>query len=139
MFLLGFKGVLPLGCASTGGGDVAGVKTDLQAAAGGDMSALKTVADLRADVEASLAKVEANVGRLDASVAHLHTGDIGGGGDSVTSWIYALIAGAAVLYPLVWRPARLAVEDWQFRRRVARARKAAHARSPPRVLAPDGE
>lgn len=47
-------------------------------------------------METQLVKVESDVATT-----------VGGGGDSVTAWIYALIAGAAVLYPLIWRPIRL--------------------------------
>lgn len=58
---------------------------------------------LDADLTAALARVDA----VEASLAHVET-TIGGGADSVTSWIYALITGATVLggtfYPLIWRP-----------------------------------
>lgn len=47
--------------------------------------------------------LETQVVKIEADVATT----VGGGGDSVTAWIYALIAGAAVLYPVIWRPIRL--------------------------------
>lgn len=43
---------------------------------------------------------------LDATVQAVGSIQVGGGGDSVTAWLYAAIAGAALLYPMVWRPLR---------------------------------
>ena len=59
-------------------------------------------AGIRADIE----HVAGQVNELDLTV-----GDItlqGGQGDSITMWILA--AGAAIVYPIVWRPIRKRIE-----------------------------
>ena len=76
----------------------------------GGSGRVATIDHNRIDLEAALVKVE----KLEASVVALETtiGEIkiGGGGDSITAWIYAVIAGGAVLggtiYPAVIRPLR---------------------------------
>ncbi len=57
-----------------------------------------------AEIAALLAKIET----LQAELTGIKTGDIqlGGEGDSVTAWIYAVIAAAAIFYPGVIRPTR---------------------------------
>jgi len=70
---------------------------------------VKSAIDLQATVEnvqAALAAVNARVEEVDVQVAAIGAMQVGGGGDSVTAWIYALIAGAAVLYPVIIRPLR---------------------------------
>jgi len=64
-----------------------------------------SVGELRTQLFNALADVE----RIDTEVVALKARDVavGGGGDSVTAWIYALIAGAGLLYPGVIRPLRL--------------------------------
>ena len=82
----------------------------------------------QAEIDASLVDLEAGVSvgddaslveKLDAvltmytalqtEIAAVRTGNIhvGGGGDSVTAWIYAAIAAAAIFYPALVRPLRL--------------------------------
>lgn len=131
-------GSLLAGCASSGG-DTAAVK--VAPTAGGDIAAAKTevAAEVAAEVgvafEASAARVEstidarmgdllAHIGEIKMAVGNVDAkvGNIGGGGDSITAWMYAAIAGAAVLYPCIIRPLRLRAE----RRKVVQ-----HARSPP--------
>jgi len=103
-------GSLLAGCASSGG-DTAALK--VAPTAGGDIAAAKTeiAAEVEAVFEASAARVEstidAKMGDLVTQVGEIKTtvgnvdakiGNIGGGGDSITAWMYAAIAGAAVLY-----------------------------------------
>lgn len=127
---------LAVGCAAPGG-DQAGIKI---AAEGDRPAAISAEVDLQAALAAVELRIDELQQRLDvtlgARIGDLETrvearmGDvitrlsamttIGGGGDSVTSWMYAAIAGAAVLYPCVIRPARRAIE----RRRRQRKRKA---------------
>lgn len=52
---------------------------------------------------ARLDTLEVNAAAIQVELGQVQ---VGGGGDSVTAWIYALIAGASVLYPMMWRPAR---------------------------------
>jgi hypothetical protein len=72
---------IPVGCAAMA--DVAELRTDLT----GVKTEVTTIGTQMRDVTATV-------------------GDIGGGGDSITSWMYAAIAGAAILYPVVVRPIR---------------------------------
>ena len=93
-----------------------------------DTALVKAVADLgvsvdaamvrvQADVTAKLCDLDARIGDVQNSMGSLQTGignvqssigSIGGGGDSVTAWLYAAIAGSVLIYPLVIRPARYA-------------------------------
>jgi len=126
------------GCASAGR-DQAGVKLATEAeqsplaVAEADVTASADV-DARAAVvnlETQVRDLQARLIDLDARITASATATVGGGGDSVTAWLYAMIAAAAVLYPAVIRPARLAWERRQYRRRFVRTRESAHARSPP--------
>jgi hypothetical protein len=56
-----------------------------------------------------IASIEAHVNSLAREVSVIRTGNIGGGGDSVTAWLYAAIAAAAIFYPVVVRPIRRAI------------------------------
>lgn len=130
------------GCASPGG-DQAGVKlateggqspavaAEAEVKASADLDATAAIADLELRLRDVKAQLEARIGDVDARLSTSVSATVGGGGDSVTAWLYAMIAGAAILYPVALRPARLALERRRWRRRVARARDAAHARSPP--------
>lgn len=51
------------------------------------------------------------VASVEADVSALRIGDVSMQGDSVTQWILA--AGSALVYPLIWRPAR----RWTQRRK----------------------
>jgi len=70
---------------------------------------IKSLADVRARLDVTT-RLEAAVNKLENNVtlqARDVTGTIGGGGDSVTAWIYASGAVACMLfYPVVWRPLR---------------------------------
>jgi len=75
-----------------------------------EVAAVKAEASV-AHVDALDASLSATAQRLEAAAVKLDTAvTVGGGGDSVTAWIYAAIAGAALLYPLVWRPIRKRAE-----------------------------
>lgn len=81
------------------------VKTQVEAQVTAALAAFK--AEITADIDT---EVENSVNKFTARDVTL-----GGGGDSVTSWIYAVgIAGSsifsAVFYPLIWRPLRIANE-----------------------------
>jgi hypothetical protein len=64
------------------------------------------------DMQAAVVAIDTEVEDVTLELAAVKTTighqNIGGGGDSITAWIYALIAGAAVLYPVVIRPIRMA-------------------------------
>lgn len=81
------------------------------AAPGGRAGTLEVVAR----VDAALARIETRldvtVGRIDSVKTQLAEVVLGGGGDSVTAWIYAAIAGAAILYPGIIRPVRKLLEN----------------------------
>ena len=93
-------------------------------AAGHDQAAVQQSADAALAgatverVEAAVVKIEASVTGLAATVQCIDAAavkveanvKVGGGGDSVTAWLYACIAGAALLYPLVIRPTRQYLE-----------------------------
>jgi len=93
-------------------------------AAGHDQAAVQQSADAALAgatverVEAAVVKIEASVTglaataqRIDAAAVKVEANvKVGGGGDSVTAWLYACIAGAALLYPLVIRPTRQYLE-----------------------------
>jgi len=96
------------GCAAPGGraGTIDGnsVQANVEATA-----AVAKVGDVAAiDADEILTLIET----LDATLAKI--GDIalqiGGEGDTVTAWIYACIAGAALFYPTIWRPIRKSLE-----------------------------
>ena len=55
-----------------------------------------------------VAAIKADVESVKADVTGIKTGNIkvGGGGDSITAWIYAGIAAAAIFYPVAIRPVR---------------------------------
>jgi hypothetical protein len=60
-------------------------------------------------VEARIEKVETEIAAVKVQVeknTSISAGDIGGGGDSVTAWLYAAIAAGAIFYPVVVRPIR---------------------------------
>ena len=59
--------------------------------------------DVPVDVEARLTAALAVVEELEVKLAEIN---VGGGGDSVTAWLYAAIAAAAIFYPVVVRPVR---------------------------------
>lgn len=126
------------GCAAPRG-DLSGVKVNPQTSGAPLVAAeaeVKASADLDAtaavvNLETQVRDLHARLVDLDARITASATATVGGGGDSVTAWLYAMIAGAAVLYPAVIRPARLALERRQFRLRTVRARETAHARAPP--------
>ena len=59
----------------------------------------RAFSDWQAHVNTTLTGIESEVN----AVKELN---VGGGGDSVTAWLYAAIAGASLMYPLVLRPAR---------------------------------
>jgi len=118
---------LAAGCAA-GGRDLSGVKVaaegDQVTTAEVDVAARLTAAiaalelrvgDLRTELDTRIGTIDARVGDVDAKVS----ARIGGGGDSITAWLYAAIAGAAVLYPMVLRPIRRA---WERRKRRQRRR-----------------
>ncbi len=60
-------------------------------------------ASVDVDVEARLTAALAVVEELEVKLAEIK---VGGGGDSVTAWLYAAIAAAAIFYPVVVRPVR---------------------------------
>jgi outer membrane murein-binding lipoprotein Lpp len=64
-------------------------------------------AKLTTHVESRVGKLENTVAKVDSKVQAALT--IGGGGDSITSWINALVPWLSMswlVYPLVWRPWR---------------------------------
>lgn len=82
------------------------------------------VAALKAQVgqiSTDVAAVKGDVAAVAGDVSAIKTGNIkvGGGGDSITAWIYAAIAGAALLYPAIVRPIRLALKEWRDKRALA--------------------
>jgi len=126
---------LAAGCAA-GGRDLSGVKVaaegDQVTTAEVDVAARLTAAiaalelrvgDLRTELDTRIGTIDARVGDVDAKVS----ARIGGGGDSITAWLYAAIAGAAVLYPMVLRPIRRA---WERRKRRQRRRQRTERRKP---------
>jgi len=126
---------LAAGCAA-GGRDLSGVKVaaegDQVTTAEVDVAARLTAAiaalelrvgDLRTELDTRIGTIDARVGDVDAKVS----ARIGGGGDSITAWLYAAIAGAAVLYPMVLRPIRRA---WKRRKRRQRRRQRTERRKP---------
>ena len=68
------------------------------------------------NVQAALAAVNTSIGDVGVEVQAIGELTVGGGGDSVTAWIYAAIAGAAVLYPVIWRPTRKWCEERKKRK-----------------------
>lgn len=120
------------GCAAPGR-DQSGLKI----AAEGDQAKVVEVnagaevkAQIEAAVKAAMVAMEVRIGELqttvDASMRDVHariSARVGGGGDSITAWLYAAIAGAAILYPVGIRPVRIAWERRSRRRkRLERAR-----------------
>lgn len=66
---------------------------------------------LRAPELETLARIETTVAGVATKVDRLEVKlSVGGGGDSITAWMYAAIAGAALLYPIVIRPIRRSME-----------------------------
>lgn len=106
-------GAVFLGCFSAGR-DTSAVKLE-NPALGVDASLEARFATLEAKFdrfESRIGTFEAAIGdigsvRAELSAIRSSIGSIGGGGDSVTAWIYAIGAAASgLLYPLVWRPIR---------------------------------
>ena len=93
---VGISLCLLVGCAAIG--DVEEIRTELAALRIGDVAELRTELT---GVKTEVTTIGTQMRDVTASV-----GDIGGGGDSITSWLYAAIAGAAIFYPVVARPIR---------------------------------
>ena len=73
-----------------------------------DHNRIEAAVEISPDIAAAMVKIETletAVAAVKVAMGDLTVG-VGGGGDSVTAWIYALIAAAAILYPAVWRPLR---------------------------------
>lgn len=54
-------------------------------------------------VKAEVQTVKADVAAVKTTVGNIK---VGGGADSITAWLYAAIAAAAIFYPAVIRPIR---------------------------------
>ncbi len=68
---------------------------------GGCVASYSEIERLDQDIQGVVLDVAAIRGDVS-----LIRGDVGGGGDSITAWLYAMIAGASLLYPAVIRPIR---------------------------------
>ena len=67
---------------------------------------MKTAADEVAIVKAQVENLAAQVTQVDTEIGEL---TVGGGVDSITMWILAV--GAAIVYPIIWRPIRKRIEE----------------------------
>ena len=91
------------GCNAAGHDQTVAIEKIEAAAAQLELSATG-IGKVGADVNGAANRIETAAVKFEANVK------VGGGGDSVTAWLYACIAGAALLYPLVIRPTRQYLE-----------------------------
>jgi hypothetical protein len=68
------------------------------------------LAKVNEDIAALKAGVELDRSEVSAIKSQIGSIRVGGTGDTVTAWIYAAIAGAAIFYPAVIRPIRMVLD-----------------------------
>ena len=64
-------------------------------------------------LKAQVGQISTDVAAVKGDVSAIKTGNIkvGGGADSITAWLYAAIAAAAIFYPAVIRPIRKYISE----------------------------